>query len=131
VCYTWKYLCNRPPLALMKLPVQRGPKRRRRGCGHSLAGPARHHLALVGYWLGLDACHGGILPSLDVWMGLSSYFPLCTSGIRFLLCAFCLILFVFHLIPKMCLAKHVFSNTSGTRSIVKAYVSKVCLFLLF
>jgi hypothetical protein len=28
-------------------------------------------------------------------------------------------------------AKHDFSNTSGTRSIVKAYVSKACLFLLF
>jgi hypothetical protein len=100
-----------------------------RGC--TLAGAARHRLAPVGCWLGLDVCHDGILPSLDVWMGLSSYFPLHTSRIRFLLCAFCLILFVFHLISKMCPAKHVFSNTSGTRSIAKAYVSKVCLFLLF
>jgi prolipoprotein diacylglyceryltransferase len=40
-------------------------------------------------------------------------------------------LFVFHLILKMCPAKHVFSNTSGNRLIVKAYVLKVCLFLLF
>ena len=31
----------------------------------------------------------------------------------------------------MCPTKHVFSNTSGTISIVKAYVSKDCLFLLF
>jgi hypothetical protein len=35
-------------------------------------------------------------------------------------CAFCL---VFHLHSNMCPVKHVFSNTSGTRSMVYAYVS--------
>ena len=50
------------------------------------------------------------------------------STLRFRVCAFC---YVFHLYSNICPAKHVFSNTSGTRSIVKAYVSKVCLFLLF
>jgi len=32
---------------------------------------------------------------------------------------------------NVCPAKHVFSNTSGTMLIVKVYVSKDCLFLLF
>jgi hypothetical protein len=45
-----------------------GPERLWRGC--TLASPARHRLAPVGYWLGLDACHVSVLPSLDVWMGL-------------------------------------------------------------
>jgi hypothetical protein len=59
-------------------------------------------------------------------------FPLRTSGICFLLCAFFyLFLCIFHLIPKMCPAKHVFWNTSGNRLIVKAYVSKYAYFSLF
>jgi hypothetical protein len=63
--------------------------------------------------------------------GLLHVFPLCIYVLRFLLCAFCLVLFIFHLYLNMCPVKHIFSNTSGTRSIVHAYVSKVCLFLLF
>ena len=35
-----------------------------------LGSSAGHHLALVGFWLGLGCILGGILPSLDVWMGL-------------------------------------------------------------
>jgi hypothetical protein len=44
---------------------------------------------------------------------------------------FDLVLYIFHLYSNVCPTKYVFSNTSGTMSIVKAYVSKVCLFLLF
>jgi hypothetical protein len=54
-------------------------------------------------------------------------FPLHISALRFLNCAFCL---VFHFYSNMSY-KTCFSNTSGTRSIVKAYVPKDCLFLLF
>ena len=64
------------------------------------------------------SCVGGLLYS----------FHLRISALRFLNCAFCL---VFHLYLNVCPTKHVFSNTSGTTSIVYAYVSKVCLFLLF
>ena len=49
-------------------------------------------------------------------------------ALRFLNCAFCL---VFHLYSNICPTKHDSSNTSGTMSIVKAYVLKFCLFLLF
>ena len=63
--------------------------------------------------------------------GLLHVFPLRISALRFLLCVFCLVLFIFHLYSNVCPTKHVFSNTSGTMSIVKAYVSKDCLFLLF
>ena len=63
--------------------------------------------------------------------GLLHVFPLHISTLRFLLCAFCLVLFRFHLYSNVCPTKHVFSNTSGTMLIVKVYVSKDCLFLLF
>jgi hypothetical protein len=66
-----------------------------------------------------------------VSVGFLYFFPLHTSGIDFLLCAFYFILCIFHLIPKMCPIKHVFSNTSGNRLIVKAYVSKYAYFSLF
>ena len=64
---------------------------------------------------------GGLFPFL-----LFTHFSFTLS-----VCVFCLILFNFHLHLNMCPAKHVFSNKNGTRSIVHAYVSKVCLFLLF
>ena len=41
------------------------------------------------------------------------------------------LLFYFPVVFDMSLAKQVLSNTSGTRLIVKAYVSKDCLFLPF
>ena len=41
------------------------------------------------------------------------------------------ILIIFHLYSNICSAKHVFSNTSGTMLIVKAYVLKDYLFLPF
>ena len=63
--------------------------------------------------------------------GLLHLFPLRISALRFLVCAFCSVLFIFHLYSNVCPAKHVFSNISGTMSIVKVYVSKDCLFLLF
>ena len=54
--------------------------------------------------------------------GLLHVFPLRISALRFLLCAFCLVLFIFHFVFECVSAKHVFSNTSGTMSIVKACV---------
>jgi hypothetical protein len=89
---------------------------------------AHHRLALVGLLAGPR-----LLPqwcSAHVWRvgGLYPFIPLRISALRFLNCAFCL---VFHLYSNVCAAKHISSNTSGTRSIVKAYVSKVCLFLPF
>ena len=63
--------------------------------------------------------------------GLFHLFLLRISVLCFLLYAFCLVLFIFHFYSNVCHAKRVFSNTSGTRSIVFAYVSKVCLILLF
>jgi len=62
--------------------------------------------------------------SAQLWCegGLLHLFLLRTSALRFLLCAFCLVLFIFHLYLNVCPTKHVFSNTSGTRSMVKAYV---------
>ena len=41
------------------------------------------------------------------------------------------LLFYFPVVFDMSLAKQVLSNTSGTRLIVNAYVSKVCLILLY
>ena len=84
-------------------------------------------------------CSGGLLagPRLpprrcpaQVWRvgGISPFIPLRISTLRFLNCAF---FFVFHLYSNVCPAKHISSNTSGTISILKAYVSKVCLFLPF
>jgi hypothetical protein len=49
---------NRPPPALIA-PLERGGPGRR-GCGSTLASPARHRLALVGFRLGLDFLHGGV-----------------------------------------------------------------------
>ena len=83
-------------------------------------------------------CSGGLLdgPGLiprwcldQFWRvgGISPFIPLCISALCFLNCAFCL---VFHFYLNICPAKHDSSNTSGTMSIVKAYVLKVCLFLL-
>ena len=75
----------------------------------------------------------GLLPqwcSAQFWCvgGLLYLFLLRISALCFLFCVFC---FVFHLYSNVCPAKHVSSNTSRTMSIVDAYVSKVCLFLLF
>ena len=50
------------------------------------------------------------------------------STLRFLVLR---LLLIFHLYSNSCPTKHDFSNTSVTRSIVKAYVSKDYLFLLF
>ena len=57
--------------------------------------------------------------------GLLHVFPLRISALRLLLCAFCLVLFIFHLYSNVCPAKHVFSNTSGTMSIVKTCVKRL------
>jgi len=38
-------------------------------CGRTLAGPAGHHLALVGCWLGLGSSPGGVGPSFGMKVG--------------------------------------------------------------
>jgi hypothetical protein len=56
-----------PPLALNAPPEQRwgqaelGAVRPRHGCGCILGWPTHQRLALVGFWLGLDGSHAGVL----------------------------------------------------------------------
>ena len=50
-----------------------------------------------------------------------AWFLVVESALRFLVLCH---LLIFHLYSNTCPAKHDFSKTSGTRSIVKAYVSK-------
>ena len=50
------------------------------------------------------------------------------SALHFLVLS---LLHIFHLYSNTCPTKHVSPNTSGTKSIVKSYVSKDCLFLPF
>ena len=97
------------------------------GCGRTLAGPAHHRLAPMGSGLGLDLFFVGTWLKLGGWMVLCLvlWYRICIM--LSLLC----ILIIFHLYSCICPAKHAFFNTSGTRSIVYAYVSKVCLFLMF
>ena len=98
-------------------PHPGGPASRPPLLGQFLNGPEPHPR-----WCSAQvSCVGGLL----------FLFPSRISALCFLLCAFCLVLFIFHLYLNMIPEKHVFSNTSGTMSIVHAYVSKVYLFLLF
>jgi len=69
------------------------------------------------------------VPSLELAFGWAfAWFLVVESALRFLILR---LLLIFHLYLNTCPAKHDFSNTSGTRSIVKTYVSKYCLFLPF
>jgi hypothetical protein len=69
------------------------------------------------------------MPDLELAFGWAfAWFLVVESAFCFLV--LCLLL-IFHLYSNTYPAKHDFSNTSGTRSIVKAYMSKDCLFLLF
>jgi hypothetical protein len=69
------------------------------------------------------------VPSLELAFGWAfAWFLVVESALHFLV--LCL-LFIFHLYSNTCSVKHNFSKTSVTRSIVKAYMSKDCLFLLF
>jgi len=97
------------------------------GCARILVGPPCDRLHVVGSWVGLDHCHVGAQPKFFVGVALCLvlWYRICITLSRLR------ILIIFHLYSNICPAKHVFSNTSGTMSIVKAYVSKVCLFLLF
>ena len=91
-----------------------------------------HDLSLRGWFLGgLGPLPRWCLTQIRCVGGLLHVFPLHISALCFLLCAFCLVLFISHLYSNVCPTKHVSSNTSGAMLIVKAYVSKVCLFLLF
>ena len=104
-----------------------GPRGGDRGCARTLVGLPHYCLRVVGSWVGLDHCHIGAQPKFCVGVGLCLvlWYRICIM--LSLLC----ILIIFHLYSNICLAKHVFCNTSRTMSIVKAYVSKDCLFLVF
>jgi len=91
------------------------------GCGRTLAGPAHHRIAPVDSWLGLDLFYIGARPKFGSWMGLC-FIPWCM--IYFTLFALCLFAW-FSTCSNMSPAKHVFSNTSGTRLIVYACVESL------
>ena len=62
------------------------------------------------------------MPGLELAFGwASAWFLVVESALRFLILR---LLHIFHLYLNTCPTKHDFSKTSGTRSIVKAYVSK-------
>ena len=94
-------------------------------------GPTSRSLSLGRFLDGPGPCPRWCSTQVSCVGGLLFLFPSRISTLCFLLCAFCLVLFIFHLYLNVCPAKHVFSNTSETMSIVKAYVLKDCLFLLF
>jgi hypothetical protein len=96
-------------------------------CGHTLGYCTRHCLALVGFWLGLGCFHVGARPKFSLWVGF------CLAPLRFFALCFhvlCLLI-IFPCISHICPTKYYVSNTCGNMLIVKAYVLKVCLFLLF
>jgi len=62
------------------------------------------------------------VPGLELAFGwASAWFLVVESALRFLVLRH---LLIFHLYSNTCPTKHDFSNASGTRSKVKAYVSK-------
>ena len=94
-------------------------------CAHTLVGPPRDHVRVVGSCLGLGSSYIGAWPKFSSLSGLLLIFLFAPfwntrSALRFLLFAY------FPLDSEMCPAKHVFSNTNGTRSIVYAYVLTMC-----
>ena len=92
-----------------------------------LGGPPRQCLRAVGCLLGLDCfLGGGARPRLCMKVGSFAWLFVVESALRFLV--LCLLL-IFHLYSNTCPAKRVSPNTSGTRLVVKAYVSKDYLFL--
>ena len=117
----------------MQQSVEARPRRQPLGCGRtpSALAPWWAHLTTVFVW---PVPGWAWAPSTSVLGPDSSlewafaWFFVVEFALRFLDCTFC---FVFHLYSNVCPAKHISSNTSGTISILKAYVSKVCLFLLF
>jgi hypothetical protein len=105
-----------------------GGERSHLGCGRTLGGPVCDCLCVVGSWVGLDPSHISALTQMWCVDGLLHSSPLRISKICVLLCAFCLVLCIFHLFSETCPEKHIFLNTSWTRSIVYAYVSKFAYF---
>ena len=71
-------------------PEKTGPKRSWGRCRRTLGSFAGQRLTLVSFQLGLGFILGGILPSLDVWMGLclSPWCRICItlSRLRILVC---------------------------------------------
>jgi hypothetical protein len=72
--YFRKHRMQPPPRALNAPPEEGGAGRSWGRCAHTLGQPARHHLALVGYWLGLDGSLAGILVQLCSLDGLACCF---------------------------------------------------------
>jgi len=115
-----------PALHGIDEPLERGGVERGWGrCRRTLGCHVRPHLALVGSWLGLDGSHAGA-PAKCRWaFPFIPFAHLCFT--HSILC----LLFCFPLVFEYESCKTYFSNTSGTRSIVKAYPSKDYLFLPF
>jgi hypothetical protein len=107
---------------------EHGPDWRRWGCGHTQG-------VLTTWWACLVTAFAWSVPGWAWTLPLVVLGPDCCMKVGFsisLVAHFCFMLcLVFHLYLNVCSAKHVFSNTSGTMSLVKEYVSKDCLFLLF
>jgi hypothetical protein len=82
--------------------------------GGLLAGPG-----LLPWWCLAQILHEG---------GAFAWFLVVEFALHFLVLR---LLLIFHMYQILVLQNMIFSNTSGIMSIVKAYISKDCLFLLF
>ena len=123
---------HEPPMhGGMQPPEKSGAERRRWGCGRTQGAPASRPPSPGRFLDGHGPYPRWYSTQVNCVGGLLFLFPLCIFALRLLFVPFCLVLFIFHLYSNVCPAKHVLSNTSGNMSIVYAYVSKVCLFLLF
>ena len=63
-----------PPGTLIASPEQGGAERSWGWCARTLGRPSRHHLALVGCWLGLDGSYAGVLGQVWSLDGLACCF---------------------------------------------------------
>ena len=104
--------------------MQGGARRRSGRCAHTWAGPTRHRLRTMGWWLGLAPSTSKLAPDSSLEWAFAWFFDV-GSALCFLNCAFC---FIFHLYSNVCHAKHVSSNTSGTRLIVNACTKSLFIF---
>jgi hypothetical protein len=85
--------------------VALGAVRPHPGCSHTLGQPSGHRLALVGYWLGLEGSHVGVLGPITKLSGLLYLFCRHVSSRK------CILLF-FVFVP----AKHICTKTCGNVS---------------
>jgi hypothetical protein len=124
----------KPPMhGGMQPPEQGGPKRQCWRCGRTPGATVPRLTQLATALLRWVASWAWVMSLVVFCLGwMFGWAFACLLGVestlRFPVCVFW---YVFCLYLNMSPVKQVFSNTSGTRSIVKAYLLKVCLFLLF